>query len=133
MAEESTEEQSDHVNLVTVTQTGWEKLIGDSELPIVVNFWSSSCANSEKLASTFELLSHRFIGRMKFARVNMEQNKDFVAQFGIHSTPTLIYFYQGRSYFSVIGDAPKHQLESEMNHIVAQPKRCLNRSTPWSG
>lgn len=131
MTEQSAAGQSDSVNLVTATNANWDGILAEtSALPFIVNFWAPGCPNSEKLATTFELLSHRFIGRMKFARVNVGESKDLAARYGIVSTPTLVYFFQGRPYFSVVGDAPKHQLESEMNHILAQNKRCLARSTP---
>ncbi len=120
---------TDLVNLVTVTQANWDAVVKQSELPVVVNFWAPWCPHSEKLGPTFQHLSNRFIGRMKFARVNTEENKELAARFGIMSVPTLLYFYPGRPYFMVIGDAPKHQLESEMDHILAQHKRCSSRSS----
>ena len=129
MSGELPTEGTDLANLVTVTSANWDAVVKQSELPVVVNFWAPWCPHSEKLAATFQSLSHRFIGRMKFGRVNTDENKDLAARYGIMSVPTLLYFYQGRPYFQVIGDAPKHQLESEMDHILAQHKRCLSRSS----
>jgi thioredoxin 1 len=129
MSGELPTEGIDLVNLVTVSSANWDAVVKTSELPVVVNFWAPWCPHSEKLTATFQSLSQRFVGRMKFARVNTDENKDLAARFGIMSVPTLLYFYQGRPYFQVIGDAPKHQLESEMDHILAQHKRCLSRSS----
>ncbi len=129
MSGELPTEGTDLVNLITVSPANWDAVVKGSELPVVVNFWAPWCPHSEKLAATFQSLSHRFMGRMKFARVNTDENKDLAARYGIMSVPTLLYLYQGRPYFQVIGDAPKHQLESEMDHILAQHKRCLSRSS----
>lgn len=129
MSSELSSEGTDLVNLLTLTAANWDAVVKGSEIPVVVNFWAPWCSHSQKLAATFQSLSHRFIGRMKFARVNTDENKDLAARYGIMSVPTLLYFYQGRPYFQVIGDAPKHQLESEMDHILAQHKRCLSRSS----
>ncbi len=133
MSGELPTEGTDLVNLVTVSSANWDAVVKISELPVVVNFWAPWCPHSEKLAPTFQSLSHRFMGRMKFARVNTDENKDLTTRYGIMSVPTLLYFYQGRPYFQVIGDAPKHQLESEMDHILAQHKRCLSRSSERPG
>lgn len=133
MAFESSAEGTDLVNLVTASSDNWDAVIKGTEHPVVVKFWAPGCPHSEKLAGTFQALSHRFIGRMKFARVNIEQCEDIATKYGIMSVPTLLYFYQGRPYFMVIGDAPKHQLESEMDHILAQHKRCSSRSTDRLG
>lgn len=132
MAADSTAGETNFPNLVTVGEAGWEQTVVKSELPVVVNFWAPGCPHSEKLGPTFELLSHRFIGRMRFARVNVAENKGLAVRYGVVSVPSLMYFYEGRPYFSVIGEAPRHQLESEMNHILAQNKRCISRSSPWT-
>ena len=129
MASEFSMEGIDLANLFTVTSDNWDTVVKQSELPVVVNFWAPWCPHSEKLTATFQSLSHRFIGRMKFARVNTDENKDLAGRYGIMSVPALLYFYQSRPFFQVIGDAPKHQLESEMDHILAQHKRCLSRSS----
>ena len=129
MASEFSMEGIDLANLFTVTSDNWDTVVKQSELPVVVNFWAPWCPHSEKLTATFQSLSHRFIGRMKFDRVNTDENKDLAGRYGIMSIPALLYFYQGRPFFQVIGDAPKHQLESEMDHILAQHKRCLSRSS----
>jgi thioredoxin 1 len=133
MSDDLTAEGTDLVNLVTASTANWDSVVKESPLPVVVNFWAPWCPHSEKFSSTFQFLSHRFIGRMKFARVNTDENKELAARYGIMSVPTLLYFYQGRPYFGVIGDAPKHQLESEMDHILAQHKRCLSRSSEMLG
>lgn len=133
MSAELPTEGTDLVNLVTASLANWDAVVKGSELPLVVNFWAPWCPHSEKLTSTFQALSHRFVGRMKFVRVNTDENKELAVRYGIMSLPTLLYFYQGRPYFGLIGDAPKHQLESEMEHILAQHKRCLSRSSEKPG
>ncbi len=133
MTADSPMEGIDLVNLTTASSANWDSVVNAGDLPCVVNFWAPGCPHSEKLSATFQSLSHRFAGRMKFARVNIEECKDLAARYGIMSVPTLLYFIQGRPYFMVIGDAPKHQLESEMEHIRAQHKRCLSRSTGRTG
>lgn len=129
MSEEAKSSESDLPNLTTANEASWENLVIQSEIPVVVNFWAAGCSHCEKFSPTFEMLSHRFINRMKFVRVDVDQQKDLANRYGILSVPSLLYFYQGRPYFSVIGEAPRHQLEAEMRHILAQHKRCSSRSS----
>lgn len=122
-------ESAELVNLKTVTEANWNEVVLQSPLPVVVNFSGAACEHSQKLAPVFASLSHRFINKMGFAKVDAAAERALVARYGIQSTPTLLFFASGRPYFMVIGEAPKHQFESEMDHILAQHKRCMARSS----
>ncbi|MFZ5861587.1 MAG: thioredoxin family protein [Nitrospirota bacterium] len=123
-------ETGELVNLKNVTEATWDSLVGQAELPVVVNFFGPACEHSQKLAPVFGALSHRFVNKMRFAKVDVTAEPGLVARFAVKSTPTLLFFASGRPYFMTIGDAPKHQLESELDHILAQQKRCMARSVP---
>lgn len=123
------EESGELVNLKTATASNWDALVIGSELPVVVNFSAPTCEHSQKLAPVFASLSHRYGNKMRFANVDVVSQRELASRYGVHSTPTLLFFMQGRPYFMVIGEAPKHQFESELDHILAQHKRCLARSS----
>jgi thioredoxin-like negative regulator of GroEL len=123
-------ESGELVNLKNVTEATWDALVSQSGLPVVVNFFGPACEHSQKLTPVFGALSHRFVNKMRFAKVDVTTEPGLVARFAVKSTPTLVFFVSGRPYFMTIGDAPKHQFESEMDHILAQQKRCVARSTP---
>jgi thioredoxin 1 len=122
-------ESGELVNLKTATEANWNETVLQSPLPVVVNFSTAACEHSQKLAPVFASLSHRFINKMRFAKVDAVAERALVARYGVQSTPTLLFFVSGRPYFMVIGEAPKHQFESEMDHILAQAKRCMARSS----
>jgi thioredoxin-like negative regulator of GroEL len=117
------------VNLKTATEGNWTELVVQSELPVVVNFFGPACEHSQKLAPVFASLSHRYVNKMRFAKVDTAAERGLTARYGVQSTPTLLFFASGRPYFMVIGEAPKHQFESELDHILAQHKRCVARSS----
>jgi thioredoxin-like negative regulator of GroEL len=123
-------ESGELVNLKNVSEATWDAVVTQSELPVVVNFFGPACEHSQKLAPVFGALSHRFVNKMRFAKVDVASEHGLAARYAVKSTPTLIFFTAGRPYFMTIGDAPKHQLESELDHILAQHKRCVARSTP---
>lgn len=117
------------VNLKTATEGNWNEVVVQSELPVAVNFFGAACEHSQKLAPVFGALSHRYINKMRFAKVDVAAERGLATRYGIQSTPTLLFFASGRPYFMVIGEAPKHQFESELDHILAQHKRCMARSS----
>ena len=124
------EDSGELVNLKTATEANWEDLVLKADLPVAVNFSRADCEPSQKLVPVFASLSHRFINKMRFAKVDAAAHRALAARYGVQSTPTLVFFFQGRPYFTVIGEAPKHQFESELDHILAQHKRCVARSSP---
>jgi thioredoxin-like negative regulator of GroEL len=123
-------ESGELVNLKNVSEATWDAVVTQSELPVVVNFFGPGCEHSQKLGPVFGALSHRFVNKMRFAKVDVAAERGLAARYAVLSTPTLLFFVSGRPYFMAIGDAPKHQLESELDHILAQSKRCMARSTP---
>ena len=124
------EETGELVNLKSATEANWDALVLGSDTPVAVNFFASACEHSEKLAPVFASLSHRYVNKMRFVKVDVAAQHGLAVRYGIQSTPTLLFFAQGRPYFMTIGEAPKHQFESELDHILAQHKRCVARSSP---
>jgi len=122
-------ESGELVNLKTATDGNWADVVLQSDLPVVVGFFGSACEHSQKLTPVFASLSHRYVNKMRFAKVDVAAEQALVTRYGVQSTPTLLFFATGRPYFMVIGEAPKHQFESEIDHILAQHKRCMARST----
>lgn len=122
-------ETGELVNLKTATEANWNETVLQSDVPVVTGFFGSACEHSQKLTPVFASLSHRYINKMRFAKVDVAVERGLVARYGVHSTPTLLFFASGRPYFMVIGEAPKHQFESELDHILAQHKRCVARSS----
>jgi thioredoxin 1 len=122
-------ETGELVNLKTATEGNWNEVVLQSDLPVVAGFFGPACEHSQKLAPVFASLSHRYINKMRFAKVDASTERGLVTRYGVQSTPTLLFFVSGRPYFMVIGEAPKHQFESELDHILAQHKRCLARSS----
>jgi thioredoxin-like negative regulator of GroEL len=122
-------ESGELVNLKTATEANWNEVVVQSELPVAVNFFGPACEHSQKLTPVFASLSHRYINKMRFAKVDAAAERGLATRYGVQSTPTLLFFASGRPYFMVIGEAPKHQFESELDHILAQHKRCMARSS----
>ncbi len=126
------EDTGELVNLKSATEATWDALVLGSDLPVAVNFSAAACEHSQKLAPVFASLSHRFVNKMRFVKVDIAAQRGLATRYGVQSTPTLLFFAQGRPYFMVIGEAPKHQFESELDHILAQNKRCVARSSPMA-
>ena len=99
-------------NLVTVTDETFQKEVLEAEQPTFVDFWADWCAPCRMIGPIFEELSQEYSGKVRFARVNVDENPRTPAHYGVRGIPTLIMFKGGRVVDQVVGAVPKSQLEN---------------------
>jgi thioredoxin 2 len=88
---------------------GLRKLISQSSLPLVVDFWAPWCGPCRGFAPTYELASGEFQGRVVFAKVNTENFPAVSDQLQIRGIPTLIVFKNGKEFQRISGALPPDQ------------------------
>lgn len=94
----------------SVSDNTFQKEVIDSELPVLVDFWAPWCAPCKMIAPFVEELATEFDGRVKFAKVNTDDNQLNAGQLGIRGIPTLILFKNGKETDRVVGAVPKQKL-----------------------
>lgn len=87
-----------------------------SKLPVVVDFYADWCGPCRIIAPVIEQLSKEYVGKVKFVKINTDDNQKLASQFGIMSIPTVMFFSHGKVEDIVIGAVPgavfKQKLES---------------------
>ena len=84
----------------------FEKEILRSETPAVVDFYADWCGPCRMVSPIIEQLSQEYAGKVKFAKVNTDENPEIAMKFGIMSIPTIIIFKKGQVASTVIGAGP---------------------------
>lgn len=78
-----------------VTDVNWENEVLKSDQPVLVDFWAAWCGPCRMLAPTVEAVAEKFQGKAKVVKINVDENVESPAKYGIRGIPTLILFHNG--------------------------------------
>ncbi len=95
---------------VHVTDATFEAEVKNSELPVVVDFWAEWCGPCKQIGPALEELSEELAGKVKIAKVNVDENPNSPALLGVRGIPALFLFKDGEIVSNKTGAAPKAAL-----------------------
>jgi thioredoxin 1 len=83
-----------------------------SNLPVLVDFWATWCGPCKSIAPIIDELAKEYAGKVKVAKLNVDENPATPSQYGVRGIPTLILFKGGKILEQVVGAVPKTRLVS---------------------
>lgn len=96
--------------MLNITKSNFEKEVIFSEIPVVLDFWAMWCGPCKMLSPVLDELAAEYSDRARFCKVNVEDEPELSARFGIASIPTLIFFKNGEILKRPSGTAKKTSL-----------------------
>ncbi|MDN5211188.1 thioredoxin [Fulvivirgaceae bacterium BMA12] len=105
-------------NTVEITDANFEEVI-NSEKPVLVDFWAEWCGPCKMIGPLVEELATDYDGKAVIGKVNVDENPNVSAKFGIRSIPTLLVFKAGEIVDKQIGAVPKGVLAQKLDAQIA--------------
>jgi thioredoxin 1 len=96
--------------VVHLTDVNFEAEVLKSTLPTLVDFWAAWCGPCKMIAPVVDQLAKEHDGKLKIAKVDVDQNPTLATRFGVMSIPTLILFKNGEPAERLVGYMPKEKL-----------------------
>lgn len=97
---------------VKVDNNNFQNEVLNAAEPVVVDFWAEWCGPCKMIAPALEEISTELNGKVKVAKLNIDDNPELAAQFGVRSIPTLAIFKDGKVADIKVGAAPKTALSA---------------------
>jgi thioredoxin 1 len=97
-------------DVVVLTDDNWKKEVTEAEGPVLVDFWAEWCAPCRMIAPSIDALATAYSGRAKVGKVNVDENPQVAAAFGIRSIPTLLVFKGGKVVEQQVGALPQPRI-----------------------
>lgn len=106
-------------NLFTVSDGDFTEQVLRSKLPVIVDFTATWCPPCHALAPVYEKLSQTYAGRLRFARMDVDENPQTTIQQGIQGMPTLVLYVNGQPAGRLVGPHPS-RLQQSIDRLLAQ-------------
>jgi thioredoxin 1 len=103
---------ANETSLVHVNDKNFTLEVLQSDLPVLVDFWATWCGPCKSIAPIIDELAKEYTGRVKMAKLNVDENPATPSQYGVRGIPTLILFKGGKILEQVVGALPKARLVS---------------------
>ena len=101
-------------NLLTITDKSFDTDVIKSSLPVLVDFWAEWCGPCRIVGPILEEIAPSYANRLKIGKVNVDNNQDSPAKFGVMNIPTMILFKSGKEVERIVGAMNKVDLQKKL-------------------
>jgi len=104
---------------IEVDAAAFAEITRDAKVPVLVDFWAVWCGPCKAIAPTVEELAKQYKGKVKVAKMDVDEHQQVPQQYGIRSIPTLLLFKGGRVVDTIIGAVPRAKLEESLKKAIS--------------
>jgi len=102
-------------NVLTLTEADFRPKVLEHLQPVLVDFWAEWCGPCKMIGPIFDELATEYEGRIRFGKVNIDENQALATQFGVRAIPTLLLFVAGDIQEQFVGLKSKRDLKAALD------------------
>ena len=104
-------------HIVTLSTGNFEQEVAKSPTPVLVDFWAEWCGPCKMIAPILDELADEYSGRVNVGKVNVDENQQLAAEYGVRAIPTLILFQNGQVTEEIKGLRSKRDLKASFDKV----------------
>jgi thioredoxin 1 len=106
-------------NVLKVTDGNFDAEVSKSSVPVLVDFWAEWCGPCRMMSPILDEVAPIYKGKLKIAKMNVDENQDSPSKFGVMNIPTMILFRAGKEVERIIGAMSKVELQKKLDRVLA--------------
>ena len=106
-------------DVVILQDATFDSEVLKSDVPVLVDFWAVWCGPCKAIAPAVDELAKQYKGKVKVAKMDVDEHQQVPQQYGIRSIPTLLVFKGGRVVDTIVGAVPKSKLEDSLKKAIS--------------
>ncbi|NLW90392.1 MAG: thioredoxin [Syntrophomonadaceae bacterium] len=106
-------------NVNALSENTWDGFVGQSAVPVLVDFWAPWCGPCQTLGPIVDTLATENDGKIAVGKVNVDENKGLAVKYGVRGIPTLLFFKGGAEVKRIVGVQNKAQLQQVIDELTA--------------
>ncbi|MDR1117011.1 MAG: thioredoxin [Oscillospiraceae bacterium] len=98
------------MSTLNITKNNFDEAVLSSDIPVVVDFWAEWCGPCKIMGPIFEQLSEEYDGKIKFCKLDVDENGELAAQYNVMGIPTMILYKDGGEAERIVGSRPADEV-----------------------
>lgn len=108
------------MGVFVVNKTNFEEEVLQSDIPVLVDFWAVWCVPCRMIAPIVERLAEKYAGKLKVAKLDVDENQEIAIRYQVMSIPTLLFFKNGQVVDRVIGAVGEPVITQKIEALLRQ-------------
>ncbi|MCL5270694.1 MAG: thioredoxin [bacterium] len=104
--------------VIQLTDAEFENTVVNSSIPVLVDFWAEWCGPCRRVGPIVDELAGEYEGKIKVAKINIDEHQSAANQLGVQSIPTLMLFKGGKLAERIVGAVPKETLVEAISRVL---------------